>query len=259
MLLTQPQPQVHMPFAFRIGRDICAVYSQSLPQFRRRFRKIVPDNPGRWKLHWSMPHLPAFGPIDTGLGENEDECSPAVCEVKGEFHLSFIGTAGPKRTSDKSLDREGHRLFVMSGPAIDRLGKARPYSEQETYCGFVRPDLAMRASGTDGTIHVDRDKTKTIRTSYAELYRISYCFDSPSQILITGSRGRGKLPETIIVDVRLRKVIGELRFQGQPTYKPSLLSNMAVIPTQAMPGEGWRLSNSSQFSIEPSSVSVEFT
>jgi hypothetical protein len=257
MFMPQSQHHAHMPFAFRRDRHLQAVFSQSVPRFRRRRGQIVSARPTAWKLQWVMPFVPAMGEIRTGLAANEDECSPTLCEAPGELQLSFIGTLRAEKPNVKTLDGASHRLFVMKGPEINQLQSATRYSDEECYCGFARPDLAILASGVDGNARIVGRKAKTLKTSFQQLARISYCFDAPSKLLITGVRGPGSLPETILFDLDAVRILGELRVQGQPCYKPSLLSDLAVVPVPPFCKQGWRLSYGDHYEIRPTTIEAK--
>jgi hypothetical protein len=114
--------------------------------------------------------------------------------------------------------------------------------------------LAILASGVYGNARIVSRETKTLKTSFRQLARISYCFDAPSKILITGVAERGRLPETIVFDLDAGRVLGELRVHGRPCYKPSLLAGLAVVPVPPVCKQGWRLSYGDRYKIVPTSI-----
>jgi hypothetical protein len=256
MYMAQSQFHAHMPFLFRRDRHVCAVFCQSIPRFRRRNGKIVPDRPTPWKLQWIMPYLPAMGTINTGLHEYQVECSPTVSENKGGLRLSFIGTIGPRGLSQNTVDGAAHRLFVMEGPEINQLGSARLHSDEECYCGFSRPDLTLWSSGNDGVINAVGQGVSKLYTSFEKLNRISYCFDEPSQILVTGSTGAKVPPMTVLIDISSGRTLGEVRVNNYPTYKPSILSDMTTAPVPPICKQGWRLWYGSHYSLLPCSIAT---
>jgi hypothetical protein len=254
MLLQHSPHHVHMPFLFHRDGQLQGVFSESVRRFRRRGGAIVPHRSAAWKLQWIMPLVPASGLIHTGLSEDEDECSPTVCQADGGIQLSFIGTLLDERPAVKTLDGASHRLIVMKGADIDSLGPATRFSDDECYCGFARPDVAILASGVDGTARIVGRRSKTLKTSFSQLGRISYCFDAPSTILITGIVRRGRPPETILYDLEKDVVLGELRINGRPSYKPSLISGLAIAPVPPVGKQGWQLSYGDPHEIAPTDV-----
>ncbi len=254
MFMPQSQFHAHMPFVFRIGQQISLLYCQGTPQFRQRFGKLVPGRLSPWKLQWIMPYLPAMGAITTGLGEDQEECSPSLCEQNGELHLSFIAAVGTANDRAKTMDGVSRRLFVMRGPEISLLSPAEEHSGEECYCGFARPDLAMWASGMDGIIHVEGGNTKILNTDFSGLRRISYRFDRPSEILITGVQKDRSSPFTIVFDIESGKNLGELRVNGHAAYKPGLIHEMVAAPTPPICKQGWRLWCGTAFELKPCNV-----
>jgi len=247
----------HMPFVFRHGGQVQLIYGRAIPQYRRRLGKLVTARPTAWKLQWLMPHLPAMGQIQTGLDETEDECSPTVSETKDGIQLSFIGTLLGERAKGKTLDGGVHRLFTMTGSDVDHLGPAVRVSEEECYCGFSRPDLIVFSSGVDGNAHVVGGRVKTLQTDFATLVRISYRFDEPSVLLITGTTGPRVAPQTIMMDIDTGKLLGELKIEGQSCYKPTLISGLAITPLPPYCRQGWHLSYTKNYAVSPATVTAK--
>ena len=94
----------------------------------------------------------------------------------------------------------------------------------------------------------DREKFDLV-TGFRELSRISYCSGQPSRLLITGvARDETKkvadepVNRTILYDLAEREVVGEVRIEGQPVYKPALCEGLVAFARQGWEGgEGWRL------------------
>lgn len=252
MYLPQPKVHLHMPFAFRKDGQLQAVYCQCNAQFRYRGGSIVGARPTAWKLQWMLPESGATRSLPTGLAENEEECSPTVSDFRGGVQVSFIGRVAGAKPSGKTLFGVAHRLFVMRGPDIHHLGPAAMFSDEQASCGFVRPDLAILANGADGIARIIGGRARTLATSFEQLHRISYCFDRPDRILITGSLGSRRAPQTIVFDVddgKTGRVLGELQADGRPCYKPSLLADVAIVPIATSRGQERRLWSTASFLI----------
>jgi len=208
-------------------------------------------------LHWALPGLSAAAPIDTGLAQREVECSATVCEVEGGVQLTFIGTVSEGYPKMPVPGHVAHRLFVMRGPEIDQLGLAVPYNDEHCVSGFARPDLVIMSSGEDGTARIVEPHKKTLKTSFQSIARISYCFDAPSQILLTGYLNPSLPMATVVYDLAAHRVLGELKVAGESTYKPSVLGSSAAIPHLGADGHSWSVMHNTSYSLHPTSIGVE--
>ena len=218
---------------------------------------MVSARPTPWKLHWAIPSISAAGRIVTGLDAREVECSPSVCEVEGGVQLSFIGTMSSERPKTPVAGHVAHRLFVMRGPEIDQLEPAVPYNNEHCYSGFARPDLVILSSGEDGTARIVVPRPQTLKTSFRSISRINYCFDAPSRLLLTGYSDPSSGFATVVFDLTARRLLGELKIDGESTYKPSVLAGTAVLPSVDPGTSNFSLSQKSEYSLHPTSIRVE--
>jgi len=194
--------------------------------------------------------------INTGLGENEVECSPCVSCDRGRLYLSFTGTA---RHGTGPLV---HYLYRTSGPDLDNLARPVQVGKEPCFAGFSRPDLTVTASGSDGLIRFDGNSRFRLGTDFDQIARISFCFDQPSRLLITGitkpdqqRSGPGAQHSTIVYDVDARRVVGQLELDGEPLYKPSIRTGvMAYSGEHAQVREGWRLHSTDRFATKSSKM-----
>lgn len=260
MRMPPSENDMHMPFVFhREPGKPEVLYSQCTPRLRPRNGKMVAGRPTAWKLHWLAPDAEFARRVFTGLEETADECSPTLSVTDRGVQVSFVGAVRPDRRAARSAgDRPRlgpHRLFVMRGPNLRRLSPAVPFNDEQCYCGFARPDLAVLGSGADGTARIYGERTGELRTGFVHIARISYCFDAPSRILVTGVPERRTPYQTIVFDLDAGKVLGELKVDGLSSYKPSLCGNLAVTPCQGRAGlQHWRLQASEKYSVETTAV-----
>lgn len=254
----------HMPFLSRIGGRSVLVFSRSGVRPRRVPRYHGRDARRVWRLYHveleqEEPDLNEARPIPTGSEPNEVECSPCVCERGGEVHLSFIGTRGHGWAPVQ------HRLYRMSGPSLGDLGRPQLVVKRPCYCGFWRPDLMATGSGKDGRIRVlHGDKKLRLVTDFRELGRVSFCAGEPLRLLITGvlrgemsSVGGEPVHRTIVYDLAARKVLGEVRVQGKPVYKPAICDGAIAFARQTWEGgEGWKLTFGREFELVDTPIRV---
>lgn len=143
----------------------------------------------------------------------------------------------------------------MSGPDLERLAPAELVTDLQCYCGFWRPDLTVTGTG-DGLIRLAfaHGETRQLDTDFARIARVSYRADFPHHLLITG----GDLPgpetpvRTLIYDLKGENVVGEIRVDGGPTYKPALYGTLLLLPEEVPHAQrAWRLGVSRQPQLVP--------
>lgn len=251
----------HMPFLYRHENQlelVCCISdetSRRVPQYSRAGTTRV------WKLYW-MPFRDGIGilaeaqRIQTGLGENEIECSPCVSRDGGQLYLSFIATA---RHGTGPLT---HYLYRANGSDLDQLSRPVRIGTEPCYAGFSRPDLTAMASGNDGLIRFDGNTRFRLDTDFDQISRISFCFDQPSRLLVTGISksdrqlsGPSALHSTVVYDLEQRRVVGELELDGRPLYKPTLCTGVvAYAGERAHVREGWNLRSTTRHATKSSDV-----
>lgn len=260
-IASEPNRLTHMPFLFRQQNQLKLVYCASdemprrVPQYSRAGTTRI------WKMYW-MPFRDGVGilaeakRIHTGLGENEVECSPCVSRGGGRLYLSFIASA---RHGTGPLE---HYLYRASGPDLDNLARPMRIGDEPCFAGFSRPDLTVTASGKDGLIRFDGASRFRLDTDFDEMSRISFCFDQPSRLLITGvsksDRQRsGTIAShgTIVYDLDERRVLGQLELDGKPLYKPTICTGvMTYSGEHAQVREGWRLRSTDRFAMKSTAM-----
>jgi hypothetical protein len=232
----------------------------------RRVPQYSPSGTTRiWRLAY-VQYDPAAGKwgsvraLRTGLPGNEVECSPCVSIHDGQFDVSFIGTA------NHGIGRLEHRLFRMSGHSLEHLTRAVPVSRDECFSGFWRPDLSALATGHDGEIRLSGSINARLDTGFQEIARISFMDDFPHRLLITGAvpgesgqfAGQPQ-PQTIIYDLLLNAVLGELHVAGAPAYKPSasgrFVAHVRPHPTSHR-REAWQVALTEKISLVPTAMPV---
>lgn len=240
----------HMPFLARQGNRVVVVFGQShepgtrVPRYgRTRIGRL-------WKLRRteiSADQLTRAGldvddskPIETGLEPNEVECSPCLSIDEKQTRLSFIGTlghgTGPLR----------HRLYRMSGANLDTLEPAELVSDEHCYCGFWRPDLTVTGDG-GGLLRLQFSKgeSRMLDTGFERVARVSYRADLLNHLLVTGNNGPPGTyahARTLVYDTTAERVIGEIRANGAPTYKPGVYGGLMLLPEELPNADrGWRL------------------
>jgi len=191
--------------------------------------------------------------IPTGLGENEVECSPCVSRDGNGLRLSFIATSG------HGTGRLTHHLYQARGTSLDGLEHPRRVSDTPCFAGFARRDLVAMADGNDGLIRLDGRIRERLETDFEQIARISFCYDQPAHLLITGISIFDRLRErasakhsTIVYDVEQRQVIGQLQRDGRRLYKPTVCGGSLVCAAeQHHAQEGWKLQATDRFQTNP--------
>lgn len=247
----------HMPFLSKNGNQLDLVFAWSTVSYPR-VPVYSPSGVTRaWKLargtfNTGTQAVTSLDLLDTGLECNELACSPCVSRSNGNVSLSFIGTA---RHGTGTLE---HHLFLMSGPSLDRLGRAARVSNGRCYCGFWRSDLIATATGLDGQFQLQGQVQGNYSTSFKQLDRLSFDPDQPWHLLITGSLIENQLSRTIVYDAKQDVVLGELQLSGAPTYKPALSGGLLAYPTPVDRPirEGWRLAFATSYGLIPTHVTV---
>jgi hypothetical protein len=248
----------HMPFAFEQSSRWNLVFCRSTPQYRVFKRYVLRDRDSAWKLHWSFPLVPASGRLSTGLAEEDIECSPSVCSVDDELQLSFIGCLISAGAVKSYPTRNGfaHRLFSMRGRDLTSLGKAIPVSDEECYCGFSRPDLTIVSDGKDGTARFTGRAKGTLTTTFDRMSRITFCFDEPSRLIITGEVGTQE-PLTVLYDFGEDQTLGQLELGGMRLYKPTIWGGkIAFPPSPAINRDGTSVRYTDRYELLPTSIKV---
>jgi len=252
-----------MPFLFRHRNELILVHCASDPAPRAAIQPLG-DHPRVKNVLDAVPRRSRDGVgilseakrINTGLGENEVECSPCVSRGRGRLYLSFIATA---RHGTGPLV---HYLYRASGPDLDNLIRPVRVGSEPCFAGFSRPDLTVTATGNDGLIRFDGKARFRLDTGFDRIARISFCLDQLSRLLITGITksdrqrfGPGAPHRTIVYDIDQRRVIGQLELDGEPLYKPSICTGvMAYSGEHDQVREGWRLHSTDRFATKPSDM-----
>lgn len=182
-----------------------------------------PDRARAWKL-W-VASADGDRRVETGLGEEVVECSPAGWRDASGWHLSFIagGAAGNPL----------FRLWRMDGPSLDDLGKP-VFVYAPTNAGFVHGDKIVYAIPHDRFAIRRRAGLLLYQWPGATILRITYRADSPGQLLVSGRVGDDDLC-TIEFDI-LSGRQSWLICDGRPAYKPTVYRERTLHARREGPG-----------------------
>jgi hypothetical protein len=126
-----------------------------------------------WKLYVSINDEEPKR-IETGLPEQNVECSPTAWQDEAGWHLSFIGQDA----------KDVYRLYRMDGETLQQL--SQPISIRRARTGFIYKDR-LAVGEIQDVVHIhDNNGDHNIEIPGTFLYRVSYRADDPNKILISG-------------------------------------------------------------------------
>lgn len=157
--------------------------------------------------------------LQTGLGLDAIECSPAFYRDGGQVHVSFIG-------GELTSQRIVYHLYTMSGPSLDELSVAQPVSPLEVRVGFVSPQYV--GLGNRSLLLIERSSGKQFRLSvpFERLYRATFRADDPESLILTGLDRSGQ-PVTLQFHVK-EGTTSQVVSQG-PVYKSTLWEDRLIV------------------------------
>jgi len=217
--IQQDDVMTHMPFLtfapMPAGEEARNGHAQQVLFYCRASAEDVDtsNQSRRWKL-WIATDDGQPRRLETGLGEDLAECSPAAWHDNAGWHVTFIAGGAP--------DNPLYHLYRMDGPALDRLSK--PVAVHPTRAGFIRADQLVYAS-VENLIHVRQPSGDfDIELPGAFIYRVSYRADETDKLLISGQWQTEDDVFTLEYDV----VTSEqclLECDGRPAYKCTILGD----------------------------------
>jgi hypothetical protein len=182
---------------------------------------VTQNIPAVWKLYVSIDRKEPQR-IETGLPEQNIECSPTAWQDDAGWHLSFIGQD----------ERDVYRLYRMDGKMLQQLSK--PVSMRMARTGFVYQDR-LAVGEIQDIVHIhDNNGDHKIEIPGTFLYRVSYRADHPNKILISGDWiGEHEEPFTIEydLDTDLQRYL-EIETENGTiagAYKPTIYGNEIIV------------------------------
>jgi len=179
-----------------------------------------------WKLHYCSWKDRQPQRLETGLGPNAIECSPAFYRENDEVHVSFIGGL-------PTAKRFVYHLCTMSGPSLEELAPAQQVAPLETSIGFVSPLYVCFGGRTLLVQERDSGAQHRVSVPVDHLYRATFRADDPHSLIFTGLHKNGE-PQTWLFDMKSKEtsqVISDI-----PVYKSTLFKDQLI--TAVKEGDG---------------------
>lgn len=179
----------------------------------------VPVSYRAWKLYYCLWADRVPFRLQTGLGLDAIECSPAFYRDGGHVHVSFIG-------GEITSQRIVYHLYTMSGPSLDELSAARPVSPLEARVGFVSPQYVCL--GNRSLLLIERRSGKQFRLTvpFERLYRATFRADDPESLILTGLDCSG---QPVTLQFHLEDGTSFQVLSQGPVYKSTLWEDRLIV------------------------------
>jgi len=209
----------HMPF---LTRDKCG----RRVLFLCRAGSPPPDRGRIWKLHFQRD---GENPrrLETGLGDEVVECSPAAWVDETGWHVTFIAGG--------ATENPVFRLHRMDGPTLHQLGRPT-MAHAPTRAGFAYNKRLVHAEPEDFIHVIEPAGDRVIELRGSLIYRVTYKAEDPDILLISGLVKTQAEVFTIEHDLRT----GEqelIECDGRPAYKCTILGDEVLYAERF--GEGF--------------------
>lgn len=159
--------------------------------------------------------------IDTGL-LNATECSPHISIDNANFIFTFIGVTDCSYNLYKSEWKPSNKLRWWEDMPTPRIYR------HDRRSGFENKKYILSTSKDLKKITLINKKDWKIKTAFLPfiITRISYQFDDPEVILVTGMTEERK-EQTFLYQATELQLIGELKIDRKSVYKSSILNGIA--------------------------------
>ena len=167
-----------------------------------------------WKLYYIIGDGEPVR-LETNFTADVIECSPTAWQDETGWHVSFI--------SNGRSDSDIYRLYRMDGTTLETL--SRPVAVRIARSGFIYEERIVVGEVQD-VVHIhDSSGDRKIVLPGAFLYRVSYRFDDPDKLLISGD-WIGEMTDVFTLEYDLNTDAQRyLECDGVPAYKCTILDD----------------------------------